>query len=289
MSGLDAFLSLLPRRLRQVILSTAELSGEEVMEIHIVMGTGSSIRFASRKVFLGVRLADSDIQAIFSSLTGGALYAHRHTIKNGFITLFGAVRVGICGQARYEGGELVGVSNVTSMLVRFPHFSCDFTDELYEIFQESLRGMLIFAPASGGKTTALRALVKRLSASDNAPRISVIDERCEIECEDFLSLDADIFRGYGRGEGMQIALRVMSPEIIAVDEIGGVGESFDILESLLSGVKFIATAHGAELSELRERRNIKPFFDAGVFDSFVKIYRIGNRFVCQRIKEGASG
>jgi stage III sporulation protein AA len=286
MCGLDAFISLLPRGVRQAIVSVAESSCDSIMEIHIVVGTGSSVRFGSRKVFLGIRLTEGDMQIILSALTGGALYAHRHTIKNGFITLFGAVRVGICGQARYEGNELVGVSNVTSLLVRFPHFSCDFADELCEIFQKCERGMLIFAPASGGKTTALRALIKKLSSFDNAPRISVIDERCEIECEDFLSLDTDIFRGYERGEGMRIALRVMSPEIIAVDEIGASRESIDMLESLFSGVKFIATAHGALLSELKQRKSIKPFFDAGAFDSFVKIYRSDGRFLCQKVAEG---
>ena len=186
----------------------------------------------------------------------------------------------MCGQARYEGNTLVGVCGVSSLLIRLGTAECAFTDKLAEAFFASERGLLIFAPPCGGKTTALRALVKHL-AERGAGRISLIDERGEIDCEQFLSLDVDVFSGYRRADGMRIALRVMSPEIIALDEIGTVRESEQISESLLSGVKFIATAHAKSLEELKKRRNLTPFFELGVFDMYAKIVKSERGFECE--------
>jgi stage III sporulation protein AA len=255
-----------------------------MLELHISRGSGSSVRFISRSSYLGVTIFQSDIDSIISSFTGRALYAFRDTLREGYITLDGGIRVGVCGQARYEGGRLVGVSAVSSLLIRFPSAECGFADELCEAFLKSERGILIFAPARGGKTTALRALVKRLGEI-GAGRISLVDERCELDCDDFDRLDVDVFRGYKRADGMQIALRVMSPEILAVDELGVSSESVEMVESLLTGVKFIATAHASDFEGLKKRKNLKPFFELDVFDTFAQIFHTDEGFECKILKK----
>lgn len=285
MSCIEEIYRCLPPKLSEAILRTTKISRERLLEIHITVGGGSSVRFLSGKVFLGVNTSRTDMDNIVSALTGGALYAHRHTLSEGFLTLCGGVRVGICGQARYEGGKLVGVSEVTSLLFRVPGGACSFTDELLKAFLECERGLLIFAPASGGKTTALKALVARLAQTKCAGRISVIDERCELCTDELSCLDVDIFKSYRRAEGMRIALRVMSPEVIAVDEIGASDEGKEMLESLMSGVKFIATAHARRYDELRRRKNLARFFELGIFDAFARIFNTDTGFACEIIKE----
>ena len=270
----------LPVKIGSALKRISAFSGERALEVHICRGTGSSVRFFSKKIYLGITVYQQDIDAAISAFTGGALYAYRDTLKEGYITLDRAVRVGICGQARYEGNVLVGVSDVSSMLIRLPCESCAFADRLYDAFLQSRSGMLIFAPASGGKTTALRALIRQL-AEKGEGRISVIDERREMDMGDFFGLDVDVFRGYRRAEGMRIALRVMSAQILAVDEIGASCESVEMLESLLSGVKFIATAHGKSYEEIRRRKNLIPFFELGIFDTYVRIFNTDTGFECE--------
>lgn len=270
----------LPVKLRDAIISAAKFCGSEVSEIHIVKGSGSSIRLISRNIYLGVTVSERDIEEIVSRITGRALYAYRDTIKEGYLSLEGGIRVGVCGQARYEGDRFVGISRVTSLLIRLPRMECPFVDRLLEAFMESERGLLIFAPGAGGKTTALRALIRRLG-ENRAGRISLIDERGEIADADFLGLDVDVFSGYRRGEGMQIALRVMSPEILAVDEIGTSRESEEMLDSLLGGARLIATAHARSFEEVKRRKNIVPFIELGVFDRYAGIYRKNNGFECE--------
>ena len=273
-----------PKRIKESLLSL-KVPLRSLSEIHIVLGSGSSVYIGGFRTYLGINVTEGDIEELFICVTGGALYAHRETIRDGYVTLSSSVRVGICGQARYEMGELVGVCNVTSMLFRFPHGSCSFADELFLAFESSKRGTLIFAPACGGKTTALRALVKRLVREGKHYRISLIDERCEFSWEDFSSTDIDIFRGYKRKSGMQIALRVMSPQIIAVDEIGTAEEAEQMLESLGSGVRFIATAHASSIEELISRKSLRPLIDNGVFDVFAGIFNADGHYFTQIYKK----
>ena len=260
----------LPNKIRRAVIDAEKFCDGPSLELHICRGSGSSVRFLGGKIYLGVNLSQSDMDCIFSSLTGGALYAHRDSIREGYISFDGGIRVGVCGQARYEGDAFVGVFDISSILIRVPCDELIDISEVCDAFMRCKKGMLIFAPACGGKTTALRALIKRLSAI-GAGRISLIDERREIDRGDFSTLDVDVFSGYRRADGMRIALRVMSPEILAVDEIGTSSESRDMLESLLSGVKFLATAHGRELAEVRKRENLKAFFELDIFDAFVRI------------------
>ena len=69
----------------------------------------------------------------------------------------------------------------------------------------------------------------------------------------------------------RVALRTLSPTVIAVDEIGRLAEAEAMLDSLNSGVRIIATAHAGDLREVVGRVNMQPFFKLGVFDVLVGI------------------
>ena len=250
-------------------------------EIHLCVGARSSVSYLKERIFLSSRVSSEDMRSVVIRLCRGALYAYRDTITEGYICMEDGIRVGICGQARYEAGRLVGVSDISALLFRIPSSDCSFTAELFEIFLKCRQGMLIYAVAGGGKTTALRSLAYRLAEGKDGARVSVIDERCEFSVAECSRCGIDLFRGYKRSEGMNIALRTMAPEIIAVDEIGGRDEAEDMLNSLNSGVRIIATAHAASLDELKRRRSIEPFIEYGIFDRFVGIYNDGGLYRCR--------
>ena len=279
--GIEYAVSYFPGRIRAAVIRAAQFFGERAMEIHICRGSGSSVRFPKGRSYLGISVLQREIDQIISAATGGSLYAHRDSLREGFISLGGGVRIGVCGQARYEDGELVGISDISSLLVRLPCGECTFTDDLVSAFTECERGLLIFAPPSGGKTTALRSLVKRLS-ENGIGRIALIDERCEIATDEFSALDVDVFRGYRRAQGMQIALRVMSAEILAIDEIGCESESRELLASFLGGTRLIATAHARNSDELKKRKNLAPIFELDAFDICVGIYITERGFECKK-------
>ena len=84
-----------------------------------------------------------------------------------------------------------------------------------------------------------------------------------------------------RADGMEIALRTMSPSIIAVDEIGARRESDAMVESLNSGIKIIATAHARDRCELEKRGGLAPFLKAGAFDVFFGIFHTDAGYSCK--------
>ncbi len=240
-----------------------------VSELRVRSVGRSCAVICGERIQLLSQVSRSDVKKCFLQICEGALYAHRDNIKEGYVTLPSGIRVGICGQARYEGGAFVGVSDVSSLVFRIPTAISSNASLIYDAWRASNRGMLIYSPPGVGKTTALRTLVGMIAGGKEASQVVVVDERCEFIPEEYRLASVDILRGYRRAEGIEIALRVMSADVICVDEIGAAHEAGAILESLNSGVRFIATAHAASYEELNRRVNIKTLLDAGVFDVFV--------------------
>lgn len=279
--GYDRIFNILPSAVSGEIRRISASRRIGFSEIHLCVGARSSVSYLRERIFLSSEVSADDMRAVVVRLCRGALYAYRDTITDGYICIEDGIRVGVCGQARYEAGRLVGVSDISSLLFRIPSSQSSLSSELVSAFSECRQGMLIYAVAGGGKTSALRSLASRLAEGKHGARVSVIDERCEFSVEECARCGIDLFRGYKRSDGMNIALRTMAPDIIAVDEIGGRGEAEEMLDSLNSGVRIVATAHAASLEELKKRRSIEPFIEYGVFDKFFGIYNDGGVYRCR--------
>lgn len=270
----------LPERLKRELdflsLSRESLF-ETLSELRLRIGRASSILLGGERIFLGSELGREELAATFARLCGGSLYAHRDTIANGYISLNFGVRVGISGQARYEDGRLVGISEVASLVFRIPERSIADCGELLCAFKRAHSGLLVYSSPGVGKTTALRSLALRLATGREALNVAVIDERLEFIRDDYLSASVDILRGYKKSDGMGVALRTLSPEVIIVDEIGGEEEAKAALSYVNSGVRFVASAHAGSYAELMKKKNLEPFFENAVFDVFVGIKTSGGK------------
>ena len=268
----------LPRRIRAELdrlLSSRKSSYDEISELRLRSFGNSSVYIGGERILLCTQLGEDELGECVSLMCEGSLYSKRDGIREGYISLSDGVRVGICGRARYDGGALVGVSEVSSLVIRVPSVTKADIAPLFDAWKNTERGLLIYSPPGVGKTTALRSLVGYIGSLRQ--EVAVIDERCEFVSDDYKRSSVDILRGYKRDVGMEIALRTLSPDVIAVDEIGKKSEAEAMLESLNSGVKIIATAHASSLDTLRERPNMRPFFESDVFDSFVGISLVGKK------------
>lgn len=238
-----------------------------VSEVRLLLGCGSSVRIHGRRHRLSARVSAAEMEATFTALCGGAVYAHRDTITDGYICAAGGVRVGVCGQARYECDRLVGVSDVSALIYRLPTARSSLAEELYVAYARCERGMLIYSRAGVGKTTALRTLLPMIAEREPWCAVVAVDERCELSEERGVT----VLRGYKRAAGMDLALRTLGADVIAVDEIGGAAEARLMRESLRSGVKFIATAHAECLGDVLARDGTAPLIELGAFDVFFGI------------------
>jgi stage III sporulation protein AA len=219
----------------------------------------------------------TDVEGVYASLCRGAPYAYRDSVARGYIPLESGVRVGVAGRARYDGGRLVGIGEVSSLVFRIPTGRCDFANEIYAICKDTAGGVLIFSPPGGGKTTALRSLARSLSRDR---RVVIVDEREEIYTDELLDREIDVLSGYRRGYGISLATRSLSPDVILTDEISA-EDATEVLLAANSGVPIIATAHAASVAELMRREGMRRLFECGVFGSAVGIYRSLGGFFCR--------
>lgn len=246
----------------------------ELNEIRLRADARSSLTVGERVIYLSSRLGYSDISKILATLTGGSLYAHRDTLAEGYIIADAGIRVGISGRARYEGGELIGVCDVRSLVFRIPHNDCDVIEELFSIWKRGIgSGLIIYSPPGGGKTTAIRRLTAKIG--ECGVRVAVVDERCEFVPEDYAFAEVEILRGYDKRRGIEIAVRTLGAEVVAVDEIGA-SEASILMSSLLLGVPIISTVHAASRSELLGRASLKAILSSGAFDYAAGIVRHGS-------------
>lgn len=277
-------LSLLPAGLRREIegvLASRRGAGQRAEEIRLRVGGMCSVVVGGVSLPLVSGIDRSGADELVLALCHGSLYAYRDTITRGYIPMDDGARVGICGSAKYDGGEIVGVGEIGSLVFRFPQGECSFADELYDVWCTARSGLLIISPPCGGKTTALRTLVG-LVGGRGGRRVVAIDERCELRAEDYAAASVDLVRGYDRRLGIELALRTMSPQVIAVDEIGNDGDSEALMAVAGAGVSVIATAHGEGIADAIRRESISRLVLGGLMDTFVSIERRGSEFLLHR-------
>lgn len=276
-----AVADLLPEGLRREILRRAEarVGGvESIREIRVRAEGQSSVLFSHERVRLISRIGKEELFHTVEAICGGAVYAYRDTIAEGYLTMARGIRVGLSGRARYEGERLVGVSEIRSLVFRIPTGECEFGEELYSHYLSGIgRGMLIYSPPGVGKTTALRYLAKRISGGKSLTRVALIDERGELSAEDFSGCEAEVLSGYKKSLGIEIATRTLSPDLIMVDELSA-ADAEAVMSVIRSGVPLVATSHGECPSDLMKRAALGELIEKGAFEVLVGISHTGEGY-----------
>ena len=190
-------------------------------------------------------------------------YTHREELRRGFITANGC-RVGVAGTAVVENGEVTGYRSLTSLCIRVAreHIGC--ASSLAEIlFENGIHSALICSEPAGGKTGLLRDLARE--AADRRFSVSVIDERGELS--GFSSLDGcDVLYGAPKAEGIEQAVRCLSPRVVLLDELGNGAELRAVHDAAVRGVPTIATVHARSTANLKQRPALVSLLKNDVFE-----------------------
>ncbi len=246
---------------------------EALSEIRLRADRAVSLTAGGRNYPLPVTLTEKELSALLVTLCRGSVYAFREELSEGYLDLGGGVRVGVGGRALVEGGRIAGVVDVTSLVMRIPTAMHGVGEEAYRLFCREGGGMLLYSPPGVGKTTMLRDLCRLLSTGEGARRVAIVDTRGELSVGYGRDALVDILVGYPRAVGIEIAVRTLSPEVVAVDEIGSRREAEAILGVASSGVPLVATAHAATLREAVRRPGIASLVRAGIFRTAVGLFR----------------
>lgn len=243
---------------------------QDINEIRLRAARPMSVTCRGRNIALALTLLPSELDDCVTRLCHGSVYAHGDTIRAGYIRADGGVRVGVCGTLAADGRA---VSEITSLNIRVPHMIRGVCDRVLALCTEPtrIRSLLIYSPPGVGKTTLLRDLAARLGTER---RVAIIDTRGELYIEQmFADTLCDVLVGYPRAQGIEIATRTLSPEVLICDELGDADEARQILATVSAGVPIIASAHASTVGELLARPNIRMLHESRVFSGYVGISR----------------
>ena len=185
------------------------------------------------------------------------------TSAMGYLTAPGGHRIGMCGEALMREGRMDGMKTIHSLNIRVAR---DFPGIARSLRTEKGSILVIGKPGSG-KTTFLRDLIRQVSYAET---VSVVDERKELFPLGFIRGEhIDVLFGCGKEVGIECVLRTMTPDTIAVDEITSQADTTGLIKAAWCGVRLLATAHAANLEDLRSRPVYEPLVNSRLFSTVV--------------------
>ena len=230
-------------------------------------------------------VGEEELRQAVENATQCSAHTALDKVRQGFVTLRGGHRMGLCGTAARKDGKIVTLRELSSLSIRVARSVTGLAGPLLPRLTQGGRCLstLILAPPGAGKTTLLRDLVRALSDGEGcAPhRVAVADERGEIaalwrgEPQLYVGRHTDVLDGCSKGEGLSILIRGMNPQAAAVDELGGDEDVRAAVEAAGCGVAVLATVHGTGLDDLGRRPACQGLLASGTFRRLVVLERRG--------------
>ena len=275
--------------LREIVMRLPEARRSRINEIRLraerplALSDGSSTLFIDRSGRVlytpgesACTVSGRQISDTFRRLCGYSVHSFQEDIKNGFITLRGGHRVGICGTAVLQEGRISTVTDISSLNIRIARQVAGAARELTERLYPFSGGIMIAGPPGSGKTTMLRDLALRLSVGSGCRivRTAVIDERGEIsgtfhgKAYNDVGM-SDVLNGYPKGEGIIHALRALSPQVIICDEIGDSDDCRGVSQGFNAGALMIVSVHAGSIEDMKRRPVCDELIRTGAFSNIV--------------------
>lgn len=255
-------------------------------EIRLRAGRPLFLIYAGGERFLRIKghepylVTRQDLKETLEYISGYSLYAYEDEIRQGYISVQGGHRVGVTGKVILNGDRIKGMKYISCINVRLSHQLLGCADAVMPYIQRQnhIAHTLIISPPRGGKTTLLRDVIRQLSNGRegiSGVTVGVVDERSELAGswqgipQNDLGMRTDILDACPKAEGMKMLVRSMSPDVVAVDELGR-EEDFRAVESVIyCGCRLIATAHGNSLEDILAQPFFQKLKKMEIFEKYI--------------------
>lgn len=264
---------LLPPKILSYIEKTSDYNS--IQEVRLRVNKPVIIQKNSGEAITEIKVSREDINSVIQRVSGYSIYAFEEDIKQGFLTFKGGHRIGVCGECVIEEGRVKTIKNISSLNIRISKEFPGCADFLLPYISRDKRilNTIIISPPKCGKTTILRDLTRSISngRAGSGIKVSLIDERSEIAgCSLGISqldvgLRTDVFDNCIKSEGVMMAIRSMSPEVIVCDEIGTSRDVESIMMAYNCGVNLICSLHGDSIKDYTERVAFNSLISNNIF------------------------
>ncbi|MGN1411614.1 MAG: hypothetical protein ACI4WH_03770 [Oscillospiraceae bacterium] len=277
--GLKETFKYIPQKFRNPLNMVSQ---EDIQELRLRINRPFAVTIFNEEKYLtgdgtltddannGIVCTKQDILQSFDAVCNHSVYSYAKELSQGYITIEGGNRVGLCGTYIYKGNNIHTVKDISSLNFRIAHQMIGSAESILKMADfSSPKGLLIVGRPLSAKTTVLRDLSRIVSKSF---KVSIIDERSELASiyngvpQNDVGIKTDIFNDYPKDIAITNAVRTMSPDIILCDEIGTPQDFKAIKKGGICGVKFICTAHAESITQIFKNENFRDIFNTGAFD-----------------------
>lgn len=206
------------------------------------------------------------VETLAEALSEHSLYARGEEANQGYITLRGGHRMGLCGRV-----ALKGLKDIGSLCIRIAGQWPGCAEGLLPY----AGNLLIIGPPGSGKTTLLRDLARLHSSGRQARQTAIIDQRGELAAcvHGVPQLDVgencDVLDGCSKPEAVSWLIRSMAPQLIITDELADAEDAAAVLDAMACGASVIASCHGVSLSEVANRPAMAALMARRAFHHYV--------------------
>lgn len=295
-TGINNVLNLFSIKLRSLISNTG-INFDNLQEIRLRSGQPLILICNNRECFISKTgtityskensfIVDlNEIRETMEYISNYSMYAFEEEIRQGFITVTGGHRVGICGKAVMENGKLKTIKYISFINIRLAHEIKGCSDNIMQYLYKTyntIYNTLIISPPMNGKTTLLRDIVRNISNGGSMGdkdykglSVGLADERSEIAAsylgvpQNDVGIRTDVMDAMPKTYGIMMLIRTMSPDVIAVDEIGSTEDVSSIIYGINCGCSFIGTIHGDSIEDVVSKPALQMLVHEKAFERYL--------------------